>query len=202
MKNLTIWSICFCLTALISGCEPEAPGSSHDHRKARSGGDYYLIEFTGMQAEVIHPSANPEGDQFFLKLPLPENEDQYLAAPLAVISIEDRGLSFSPFRADGNPPEHTFYYVVKDGEAVKNPNPKLEFRVALAKFGSDKWTLAIGRKQYSLRQLGQDLAEFGATEAVEIPLTDMQGWYRYADANFELRRTRKPVSGLLVFSAQ
>lgn len=191
----------FCCLSLLYACEAPVAETAFQVKRASSGGDYTFISFKHMEAEILHPSATP-GDNYFLCLPLPETPDSYNTnIPLGTLTIDKGSFSFSPYRADDRLPEHTFYYVVQDGKPVANNHPKLEFRTALAKFNGD-WNLVISRKQYSMRQLGKDLAELGVSEAVEIPLTQRIGWYRYAEAPFELRRGKAVVQDLFTLKAK
>lgn len=191
----------FCCLSLFTACEKPVAEMAQEVVRANSGGDYFLISWHHMEAEILHPSATP-GENYHLCLPLPASPESYnTKVPLGTLLIENGGFSFTPYRADGRLPEHTYYYVVQDGKAVNNNHPKLEFRTALARFGNE-WKLVISKKQYSMRQLGKDLAEFGATEAVEIPMTQRIGWYRYAEAPFELRRGKAVAQDLFTLKAK
>lgn len=191
----------FCCLSFLTACEKPVPETAQEVVRAKSGGDYFLISWRHMEAEILHPSATP-GENYHLCLPLPSSPETYnTKVPLGTLVTENGSLAFSPFRADGRLPEHTYYYVVKDGNAVNNNHPKLEFRSALARFG-DEWKLVISKKQYSMRQLGKDLVDFGASEAVEIPITQRLGWYRYAEAPFELRKGKAVAVDLFTLKAK
>lgn len=199
LKSSLLTALC-CLSLLIA-CENPASETRQDVVRASSGSDYFLISWQHMEAEILHPSASP-GENYHLCLPLPASAESYnTKVPKGTLTIENGVFSFSPYRADGPLPDHTYSYVVQDGNAVVNNHPKLEFRLALARFGSE-WKLAISKKQYSMRTLGKDMAEFGATEAIEIPITQRVGWYRYAEAPFELRKGKAVAVDLFTLKAK
>jgi hypothetical protein len=200
MKHLTLLLSSLFFSFFIA-CNSAAPGTAHEVIRARSGGVYELITFTGFDVELMHPSANPEGPRYLLCLPLAAKRPKADAAlPLAQLRVEDGRLHFDEVRAEQTP--YQFYYVVKDGKAFISSNPKMEFRVVLLRMNSGDWKLAVGKKQYSLRQLAKDMQELGAVEAIEIPLTERVGWYRYAEVAFELRKDKPVAEDLLIFTAR
>jgi len=191
-----------CISAL-TGCEAPIADSTHEVKRCRSGGEYMVVEFTEVEAELMHPTAKPEVDKYLLKLPLPEKETTFdQGVPLATLVVKNGALAFDAFEGEGAPPPMTYHRVVHRSAPISNAGPKLEFRVALVQFQQGRWQLAIGKKQYSRRQLGIDLHELGAVEAIDIPLTEQAGWYRYAEAPFELRKGKHIADQLLVFKAR
>lgn len=188
------------LIEFLAGCGSSEPGSTHSVMKALSGGRYTIIHFSGMSAELAHPSIEPTLEDCFLCIPLPrQHEEMDASSELGRISVSDGRLSFTPVKDGVKSGDRLFPTLVKDGEPVFHPSPRVEFRTVLFRDGGDEWHLAVSEKQYSLRQTGEDLAEFGAEEAYDLSLTIRKGWYRYADAAFELRKKRAPVEDLLLF---
>lgn len=206
MRHLPLMMTALCCSAFF-GCTPPEAGTSHEVKRARSGGEYQFISFTGVQAELMHPSADPSGSQYYLCLPLPERLKSYdNDLPLARMDVRNGTLHFQEVGSAGESSTegdvHLYHYVVKEGKALTSSNPKLEFRIVLLRMGSGEWRLALSKKQYSLRQLGEDLSELGAREAFDMPLTERTGWYRYAEVPFELRKGKTVADDLLIFSAK
>lgn len=197
-KRLTRSLLLLLLIEVFGGCGTQVAESTHSVVKALSGGQYTFIRFSGMDVELAHPSIEPSVNDYFLCLPLPrEHEEAAASSALARMEVTEGSLRFlsSEDRSGG----HLFPVVVRDGEAVFHQSPKVEFRTVLFREGGSDWHLAISAKQYSLRQLGEDLAELGVSEAYDVSMTTRKGWYRYADAPFELRNKRAPVEDLLLF---
>lgn len=200
MRQLLPLSLLLLLIKLLGGCGTPAAQSTHSVKKALSGGHYTFIYFSGMDAELSNPSITPMVENHFMCLPLPRQHEELAAsAALAKMEVTNGRLSFSESSAEGQQTDRLYPIVVRRGEAVNHRSPKVEFRTVLFRSGGDDWHLAISSRQYSLRQIGEDLAELGAEEAYDISLTSRKGWYRYANAQFDLRHKRAPVEELLLF---
>ena len=200
MRQLLPLSLLLLLIEVLGGCAAPAAQSTHSVKKALSGGQYTFIYFSGMDAELSNPSITPSVENYFICLPLPrQHEEAKASAALARMEVTNGQLSFVEASAEGQGEDRLFPIVVRKGVAINHRSPKVEFRTVLFRDGGNDWHLAISSKQYSLRQIGEDLAELGAQEAYDISLTTRKGWYRYADAQFELRNKRAPVEELLLF---
>ncbi len=186
------------LISFLGGCTEAEPTSTHRVVRSLSGGEYTLIHFSGMDAELAHPSIEPSVESYFLCLPLPRvHEEAAASSAMAQMTVEEGQLVFTD--TDDRDGASTFPIVVRDGEAVFHQSPRVEFRTVLFREGGQDWHLAISTRQHSLRQIGEDLVELGVSEAYDVSMTAQKGWYRYADAAFELRKKRDPVEDLLLF---
>lgn len=191
------------ITTLFLGCsEAETPLAASEAVRAPSGGQYQRYTWRTMDAELLHPSAQPEGESIFLVLPLPE-----LAGPvpsgakMAFVHVNDGKHTLHP--ADEAENKTTaFRYVVENGIALSDRSEQMHFFVVLEFTGDHAGQLFVTQKQYSLRQLGQDMAHFGVKNAVAVPLTTRGGWYRYANAPFELRKDRLEAAQLFTLKQQ
>lgn len=155
-----------------------------------------------MDAELLHPSAQPMGENIYLVLPLPElNITQPSNAKLGFVEAVAGKHALHPAVQAENK-RNAFRYVVENGQAVPDRAEQMHFFVVLEFTSDHAGQIFITQKQYSLRQLGEDMAHFGVKNAVAIPLTSRGGWYRFANAPFELRKDRLDAAQLFTLKQQ
>ena len=197
---------CFSLFAVCSvlfGCaEDTRPLVDSEALRAPSGGQYQRYAWCNMDAELLHPSAQPVGENIYLVLPLPElNITQPSNAKLGFVEAVAGKHALHPAVQAENK-RNAFRYVVENGQAVPDRAEQMHFFVVLEFTSDHTGQIFITQKQYSLRQLGEDMAHFGVKNAVAIPLTSRGGWYRYANAPFELRKERLDAAQLFTLKQQ
>jgi hypothetical protein len=193
----------FLLTALLFGCsENDAPLVNSEAVRAASGGQYQRYTWRTMDAELLHPSAQPEGENVFLVLPLPELTASLPGdAKLGFVHVDEGKHALHPAVQAENK-NTAFRFVVENGVALDDRSEQMHFYVVLEFTGDHAGQLFITQKQYTLRQVGQDMADFGVNNAIAVPLTTRVGWYRYANAPFELRKDRLDAVQLFTLKQQ
>lgn len=199
LPTLRLFFSAIAAAALLVGCnEPVTTPVESEAVRAPSGGQYQRYTWRNMEAELLHPSAQPEGENIYLMLPLPElSLSTPNSKPLASVHVELGRHSLHPAVQAENE-KNNFHFVVQNGVAVPDGAASMHFFVVLEFTGDHDGQLFITQKQYSLRQVGEDMAHFGVKNAVAIPLTTRVGWYRYANAPFELRKDRLEAAELFV----
>jgi hypothetical protein len=191
------------ITVLFFGCNAaETPLVESEAVRAPSGGQYQRYTWRTMDAELLHPSAQPDGENIFLVLPLPElTGPAPSGAKMAFVQVNDGQHALHP--ADKAENKTTaLRCVVENGIALDDRSEQMHFFVVLEFTSDHAGQLFVTQKQYSLRQLGQDMAHFGVQNAVAVPLTTRGGWYRYANAPFELRKGRLEAAQLFTLKQQ
>jgi len=198
-RYFSLFVACF----VLFGCaEDNSPRVDSMALRAPSGGNYQQYTWHHMDAELLHPSAQPTGEDIYLVLPLPElHITQPGNAALGFVEVVAGKHALHPAVQAENK-RNAFRFVVENGQAVPDRAEQMHFYVVLEFTGDHAGQIFITQKQYSLRQLGEDMAHFGVKNAVAIPLTTRGGWYRYANAPFELRKDRLDAAQLFILKQQ
>lgn len=192
-----VFSLCvFC------ACKEEAIRSQTEVYLAPGGGKYTIVSWTGiLKAATLHPSAEVSFEKYQLLLPIAEHDERTTEGELALVTCRNGVLQHEPLGGINTLKKGEFaaHYLVQEGAAVSYRSPVMAYRVMMAQWPNNEWSLVLTNNQLSRRQAAKEMVGKGVKTLLDFGLTRKQGWYKYAQAPFEFRTGKSEAAAMMVF---